>query len=784
MNPEPQVFLRGKGRARIITGSGRGSDEARTIEKWLTGRSDVVRFERRKSTGEFDIDYDDADDLHGHFLRSLRDKLHTLKRRQPFDVQPVHSLPGRVRVRVTGIHPQQLAALTLLVGGLPGVTDSEHRPGINSTLIVYDASTVSEERILDFLRQREPADLSGKGQKPTQLRWMGAVSDTSALILCLSRMAPFPVMAYWITLNALRPLRRSLEAFSEGRISIDLLDVAATFAALATGRPITAAFVLWMVGVGDLLLDVSANIARSAMAPLVRLTEQEAFRVRGDESIERVPVHRLETGDRIMVSTGHAIVADGKVVSGLAEVDQKALTGESGLVSKKEGASLFASTVVAEGQIVVEVESSGRNTEAAKIASVLESVGSKPTTLQRNALDFASRLVLPTFGVAGLAAALSGDVTRAVCVLITDFGTGIRIAVPTSAMTAVALAAREGVLVKGAQYLERLSKTDLIIFDKTGTLTNGMPEVVEVVTKNGFKESELIELCASAESQYEHPVAKALTSYARLKNIPLVDPEPGSEDYVVGLGFSARVKGHRVRVGRASWMESQKLNIKPIKKDLARLKENQVSTLCVAIGHKVVGLIGYADGTRPEAARMVEKLCANGKRKIVLLSGDNSEVVKKVAREVGIDAAVGGLLPDQKADYVKRMQAEGHVVAMVGDGINDVPALASADVGISIAGSTTMALEMADVILLEGGLARLEKAFRISDQAMEKVRQNLGIIIVPNAIAIALGALGLISPPVAAVINNGATILAVLVGTAPLLMGPSVVAGSSKENEL
>jgi heavy metal translocating P-type ATPase len=780
MIPTLQVLLCGKSRARIITGSGRDSAEARAIEKWLAGRSDVVRFERQNSTGEFDIDYDDGDDLRGHFLRALRDKLHTLKRREPFDVQPVHSLPGRVRVRVTGIHVQQLAALTVLVEGLPGVKHSKHWPGSNSTLIFYDANRVSEERIVDFLRKREPADLSGKGQRPTQLRWLGAVSDTSALILCLSRMASFPVMACWITLNALRPLHRSLEALGEGRISIDLLDVAATSAALATGRPITAAFVLWMVGVGDLLLDVSANIARSAMAPLVKLTEQEAFRVLADESIERVPVHRLERGDRIMVSTGHAIVADGKVVSGLAEADQKALTGESGLVSKKEGAPVFASTVVAEGQIVVEVESSGRNTEAAKVASVLETVGSKPTTLQRNALDFAGQLVLPTFGVA----ALTGDVTRAVCILITDFGTGIRIAVPTSAMTAVALAAREGVLVKGAQYLERLSKTDLIIFDKTGTLTNGVPEVVEVVTKNGFKESELMQLCASAESQYEHPVAKALTSYARLKDIPLVEPEHGSEDYVVGLGFSARVKGHRVRVGRASWMKSQKLKIKPIKKDLARLKENQVSTLCAAVGHEVVGLIGYSDGTRPEAARMVEKLRANGKRKVVLLSGDNSEVVNKVAREVGIDDAVGGLLPDQKADYVKKMQAAGHVVAMVGDGVNDVPALAAADVGISIAGSTTVALEMADVILLEGGLARLEKAFRISDQAMEKVRQNLGIIIVPNAIAIALGALGLISPPVAAIINNGATILAVLVGTAPLLIGPAGVAGSSTGKEL
>jgi len=777
MRPKLQVFLRGKNQARVVTGSSRDSAEANALEKWLTGRRDVVRFERREATSEFDIHYDDGDDLPGHFIRALRDKLYTLKRRESFAVHPVHSLPGRVRIRVKGIHAQQFEALTVLGRGLPGITSIKHLPGSYSTVILYEEETVTEQSILDFYRKLEPADLSVKGHRPAPLRWGAAVSDTAALLLALSGIVPFPIMASWIAVNALRPLRRSLEALSEGRISIDLLDVAATFAALATRRPVTAAFVLWMVGIGDFLLDISANAARSALSPLIKLAEHEAFRVLADESVERVSVNQLVRGDRILVSSGQAIVADGKVVSGSAEVDQKSLTGESELVAKKEGKPVFASTSVTKGQIIVEVASSGKNTEAAKIARVLETIGTKPTTLQRNALDFASKLVLPTFGVAGLATFLSGDVSRGICILITDFGTGIRIAVPTSAMTAVALAAREGVLVKGAQYLERLSMTDVIIFDKTGTLTHGMPEVVEVVTKNGFPESKLIELCASAESQYDHPVAKALTAFANLKDIPLVEPEPGSQDYVVGLGLSARVNGKRVYVGRASWLESKKLKIAPIKKDLARLKKNQVSTLCVAVDDEVVGLIGYSDGTRPEAARLVEQLRAHGKRKVVLLSGDNAETVKKVAWEVGIDDAVGGLLPQQKADYVKRMQAAGHVVAMVGDGVNDVPALAAADIGISISGSTTLALETADVILLEGGLARLEKAFRISDQAMHKVRQNLGIIVVPNAIAIALGALGLITPPIAALINNGATLLAVLVGTAPLLIGPSVARG-------
>jgi Cu2+-exporting ATPase len=773
MEADPQVLRRGKNRARIA-GLGMDSADAQAIESWLRQRPDVVRFDRRKSTGEFDIAFDDGNALAGRLLRALEDRLGTLrrpKRSEPFGLQPAHSLPGRVRVRVKGLHLEQLAALTVQVSGLMGVTRAEYSPESSSALIFYDAAKVSEERILEFLRETEPANGSVKGVGAPQLRWGAAVSDTASLLSCLSRAVPFPLLATWIAVNTLRPLRRCLESLSEGTISIDLLDVAATFAALATGRPITAAFVLWMVGVGDLLLDISARQARSAMASLIRQGEREALRLRGSKRVERIPVEALHPGDKVVVPTGHAIVADGTIVSGSAEVDEQALTGESALVVKEEGDPVLASTVLAEGQVVVEVESSGKDTEAAKIEAVLQSIGTKPLTLQRDALAFAGRLVLPTFGVAGLAAAWGADVTRGVSVLITDFGTGIRIAVPTCAMTAVALAAREGVLVKGAQYLERLSKTDVIIFDKTGTLTQGVPEVVEVVPKKGFKKSTLIALAASAEAHYEHPVAKALTAYARLKQIPLLQPEVGSEDYAVGKGVSARIDGRRVRVGKASWMKSQDLKLRALKRDVARLRDNQVSVLCVAVGREVVGVIGYSDGTRPEAARIVEKLSAGGKRKAVLLSGDNPDVVASVAREVGVDDAVGGLLPQQKADYVQRLQAAGHVVAMIGDGVNDAPALASADVGISIAGSTPVALEAADVVLLDGGLVRLEHAFRISDQAMRKVRQNLGMIIVPNAVGIALGALGLITPPMAAIINNGATILAVLVSTVPLLLG-------------
>jgi heavy metal translocating P-type ATPase len=775
MNAELQVFQRGRGRA-CVTGARKDSAETNALEVWLADRIDVIRFERRIGTGTFYVDYDDGAALYGRFIRSLRDKIYTLNRAkpEPFYLKAVHSLRGRVRLGVTGISERQLATLTMLTAGLPGVKRTKHLPDSHTMLVDYDPERASEGFILEALLKSDPDDWTREWHKPAPIRWGGALAGTSTLIMSLAAAKPFWWLAVAITLNTLRPLGRSIAALRKGEVSIDLLDVAATFAALATGRPITAAFVIWMVGVGDLLLDISANQARSALSMLMRRKEQEALRVLPDGGIETVPVSDLQAGDHFIVHAGHGIIADGKVVSGLAEVDAAVLTGESRLLPKKKGDPVFASTFVAEGHLVVEVERSGKDTEAAKIERILNTVGSKPLTLQRDALDVASKLVLPTFGIAWLAGALSHDVDRAVCVLITDFGTGFRIAVPTSALTAMTLAAREGVLVKGAQYLERLSKTDVIIFDKTGTLTSGVPEVVDVVTARGVKESTLITLSASAEARHDHPVARALKSYAKEQGIRLLEPEPGSEEYAVGLGLSARVRGRRVRVGRAMWMESQKLKISPsFKKHLARFKRNCSSSLCVAVDDEVVGLVAYSDGTRPASAAIVRRLQGNGQRKIVLLSGDSPEVVKNLARTVGIDEAVGGLLPEQKAEYVRRMQAAGHVVAMVGDGINDAPALAAADVGISFAGSTDVALETADVVLLDGGLARLEKAFQLGDRAMSMVRQNLGVIIVPNAIAIALGAFGLIGPPMAAIINNGATFLAVLVGTIPLLKMPA-----------
>jgi Cu2+-exporting ATPase len=414
----------------------------------------------------------------------------------------------------------------------------------------------------------------------------------------------------------------------------------------------------------------------------------------------------------------------------------------------------------------------GTDTTAAKIVQILEGAGAKPMTLQRETERIADKLVLPTFGVAGAAAFLGGQINRMTSVLITDFGTGIRIAVPTAALAAMTAAARDGVLVKGGQYLERMSKVDAIVFDKTGTLTGGAPEVFEVVSTGELPLREALALAAAAEARQGHPVAEAVRRHAARMGLAVPEAELGSETYTIGAGLSARVSGHTVIVGSLRLMRRDGIAVRGVAEQvIGRHRDAGASSLCVAVDGRLEAVIGYADEPRPESREVVAALKAGGRRQVILMSGDAAGPVAAIAARVGVDRAFPELLPEDKASRIKALQREGKTVAMIGDGINDAPALAVADVGISLEGGTDVALETADVVLLDGGLCKLPEAFATADRAMRHVQRGLGLVIVPNAIAIALGAAGLITPGFAAAVNNGSTIVAALAGLEPLLRG-------------
>jgi Cu2+-exporting ATPase len=597
--------------------------------------------------------------------------------------------------------------------------------------------------------------------------WRLVALNTAVLAAALSQALEPPLLLLAVASTALPSAGRATKALAERRLTVDVLDLAAIVTALATGRFATASFMTWLLGVGDLLLDRTGDRARAAIGSLMQLEVADAWRLEGGHP-HRVPARTVAVGDRIVVYPGERVAADGVVVEGEASVDEKALTGESVLRARVPGDRVLAATVVVDGRIVVDVDRIGTDTAAARIVSIVQGAGSKPMALQRHVETVANRLVAPTIGLGLAAAVLTGQIDRLTSILITDFGTGIRIAAPTAALSAITLAAREAVLVKGAQYLERLARADIVVFDKTGTLTLGEPAVLEVVPLGELDAREALALAAAAEAHQHHPVANAIRLHAEGLGVVRAS-RVEDERYAIGTGLSATVDGHAVLLGRRRFLAHHGVDVARGAEVRARHRELGASTLFVAVDGELAAAIAYADTPRPESVEVVEALRAGGRRQVLLMSGDSRRTVEAVGARLGVDRVLAGLLPEDKAEQVKALQREGHVVAMVGDGINDAPALALADVGISLRGGTDVALETADVVLLEGGLQRLPCAFAIADDAMRSVRHGLFTVLAPNAVAIVLGALGLMPPALAAAINNGSTIVASMIGVAPLL---------------
>jgi Cu2+-exporting ATPase len=592
--------------------------------------------------------------------------------------------------------------------------------------------------------------------------------NSVVLGVAVAEVLPVPVITAAVAITAIPSVRRAVRAVRARRTSIDLLDVAAIGISLGTGAPVTAAFISWLLGIGDIILSQTADRARATLSTLMQTDAEGVWRVR-DGQTERVPVSSLEVGDRIVIDPGGRVPADGTVESGVALVDEKAITGESRPRERRAGDRVIAASVVVEGQIIVTLDRVGTDTMAARIVQIVDGAGVKPPTLQRASERVTDQLILPTFGMAGATALATAQIDRMVSILITDFGTGIRVALPTGVLAAMTAAARDGVLVKGGQYLERLSKADAVVIDKTGTLTRGAAEVLEAIPVGRWPVNECVRLAAAAEARHRHPVADAVRRYAARAGLAVPEAELGSEAYTIGEGIVACVEGRTVLVGGPRLMRRHCVDSGRAADELARRRESGASSLCVAIDGELAAILVHADEPRPESRAVVRALQAGGRREVILMSGDAPGPVGAVARAVGVDRAFFELVPEDKAERVRELKRAGKTVAMVGDGINDAPALAVADVGISLHGGTEVALETADVVLIEGGLSRLPLAFAAADRAMAHMWRGLGLIIVPNAVAIALGALGLLSPPVAAVVNNGATIFASLAGLEPLL---------------
>lgn len=699
-------------------------------------------------------------------------------------VSLVHSLPGRLRVRVAAIKddPAVAEAFRDFLLAQPGVTAVRLNRWCASAVVGYDPAVITPPALAGAA---ERAVVSGVIDKqstpkvPTSLRaWLrrGLPAKFQAIFGLASFLAGLfgapPPLTYALLGAAGAAIvgRAARTLYRQRRASIDALDATAGALMLLRGNLVAAGFMAALIGLGEYIRERTARRSRELLLDLLGTSGLAAWVVRGGLKV-RVAADQVYLGEVVVVYPGDRVPVDGHVLEGHALVDQRSLTGEAAPIEKQRGEAVFASTVLVEGKLYLRVEAVGDETRAGRVIEAVRSVPLGETRIENYAAKLADRLVLPIFGSALLAYALSREITRAISLLIIDFGTGVRIAAPTAVLAAMAHAAHRGILIKSGASIEKLSRVDAVVFDKTGTLTRGEPEVTDVISLlPSVAPQEMLALAAAAELRLRHPAAHAIIRRARHDGC--IIPERSQSDYLLGLGVRAEVDGQRMHVGSRLFMEQMGISLGLADAPTEAIMARAESIVYVARDGVLTGLIAYADPPRPESAEVVAALRRRGVKEVLMLTGDNESVALATATQVGIGQYQATVFPNQKAEVVRRLQRAGRTVAVVGDGINDSPALVHADVAVSLHAGTDVAREAADVVLTDDDLRRLPEAMSIASDAMSVLRENLAIVVVPNAIGLVLAALGRIGPAGATLANNGSTVVAALNSLRPLFRGP------------
>jgi Cu2+-exporting ATPase len=701
-----------------------------------------------------------------------------------------HAIPGRVRLYLPLLYQRSSLtdAVLAFLEGQSWIKSARVNYGCASLVVEYEAAQSKRLGSLMFaLRSSTLDDLRAVMAQPGESSSLEAAVPADAPAPAPPRRWPLalptvslglalsvdPLMiavnlplllwnAYPIAKRAWGVLRR------ERRLNIDFLDTLAIGASIGQGQLITGAVITWLIRLGDWIRDLTAAGAKRAVSELLEFQQKRAWVVRDGVMVE-VPASALVVGDAVVVYHGEMIPVDGEIIDGRALIDQKTITGESLPVLRAPGEPAYAATIVREGQLTIRAIRVGSATTAGQIAQLVESAPSGDTRMQNHAERFADRLVVPTLALAAGTAGVTTDFNRFLSLVIIDYGTGIRVAAPTSVLASMTHAARSGILIKSGGHMERLATIDTIVFDKTGTLTYGTPVVRDVVSyRNTLTPDQVLAVAVAAETQLKHPVAEAMRARAREQALEI--PECEEAKYHVGLGVESRVNGWDVHIGSERFMRENGIRIDRAAGDKTARESRGESCTLVAVDGVVAGLIAYADKIRAEGPEVIRTLHAMGVRNTVMLTGDNGVVASAVRRQLGLSSHMSDLLPADKVDAIRNLQCDGKLVAMVGDGINDSPALSYADVGIAMKHGADITQESAAVVLMEDSLWKVVKAIEISRGAVGLIKQNYAVVAAMNTAALGLALPGgLISPEITALISNGSAILASMNGLRPVL---------------
>ncbi|WP_055399130.1 MULTISPECIES: manganese-exporting P-type ATPase CtpC [unclassified Mycobacterium] len=571
------------------------------------------------------------------------------------------------------------------------------------------------------------------------------------------------VLATGVTIFTGYPfLRGALRSLRSGRAGTDALVSAATVASLVLRENVVALTVLWLLNIGEYLQDLTLRRTRRAISELLRGSQDTAWIRLADGQEVQVPIDSVQIGDEVIIHDHVAIPVDGEVVDGDAIVNQSAITGENLPVSVMVGAHVHAGSVVVRGRLVVRAQAVGNQTAIGRIITRVEEAQHDRAPIQTVGENFSRRFVPTSFVVSALTLAVTGDVRRAMTMLLIACPCAVGLSTPTAISAAIGNGARRGILIKGGSHLEQAGRVDAIVFDKTGTLTVGRPVVTNIIALHKDWEPEgVLAYAASSEIHSRHPLAEAVIRSTEERHITI--PPHEECEVLVGLGMRTWADGRTLLLGSPGLLRAEKVRVsKKASEWVDKLRRQAETPLLLAVDGKLVGLISLRDEVRPEAVEVLKRLRDSGIRRIVMLTGDHPDIARVVAEELGIDEWRAEVMPEDKLEVVRSLQNDGHVVGMVGDGINDAPALAAADIGIAMGlAGTDVAVETADVALANDDLHRLLDVRDLGARAVDVIRENYGMSIAVNAAGLIIGAGGALSPVLAAILHNASSVAVV-----------------------
>ena len=674
-----------------------------------------------------------------------------------------HEARGRMRIHLVQYRMSYAQADLLLyyLHTQPQVKEAKVYERTGDAVVVY---TGDRQQIIDLLlafayeEVKAPVGLIENSGRALNADYQEKLVGHVVKHYAIKWLLPLPLRSCYVIWQSLKYMKEGVKTLLKGKIEVPVLDATAIAVSVLRNDTDTAGSIMFLLGFGELLEEWTHKKSIDNLARSLSLHVTKAWKkVDGTEVL--VSVDDIETGEQVVVHMGNVIPFDGVVAEGEALVNQASLTGEATAVRKAEGASVYAGTVMEEGTLTITVSKVGNDSKFEKIVKMIEESEKMKSNVEGKAAHLADKLVPYSLGATALTYLLTRNATKALSILMVDFSCALKLAMPISVLSAIREAGSHHITVKGGKFLEAMAEADTIVFDKTGTLTKACPTVASVVSFCDKTSDELLRIAACLEEHFPHSMAKAVVDAATQKNL-LHEEMHTKPDYVVAHGIASTIGEKRVVIGSYHFVfEDEKCMIPEEKKELFENLPLQYSHLYLAIDGKLAATICIEDPLRTEAKSVIRKLHKEGFTNIVMMTGDSYRTAEAIAKSVGVDHFYAEVLPEDKADFVQQEKAKGHKVVMIGDGINDSPALSAADVGIAISDGAEIAREIADITVSADDLNEIVILKMLSEALMKRIHKNYRQIVTFNAGLIALGVAGVIPPTTSALLHNTSTLL-------------------------